>query len=854
MRKLFILIIVFFLAGILDMQYSKGAASPIAPFLPSGFSYLAGQYTFSDSETQRYRRIDDDLIHYTDISPLTWFDGADHVTNVLGMELRTKPMERWSYTSETASTLGLGLSKSKDYIVYVQDNMVGEYDYITVIDTKTYKLVYRRKSKDVVTATRNMGIYDGLIFLVIDGVSEVIDLETGELVCNLKRTSLGDIEEHYGLLYAKPDQIIINPKTKSVVKNYEIPGERGFYRFRDDYIEVLYCYSQPWDNYNLTKLKVTRCDKYFEPYEEFEFDVEYDIRKYALHCSYKHLAVCTNFVRSTIEIYNMTNSQKVLEMEVPKDSIKGFDIKNSKLIVGLESGLCVVDLELVALENHFAYPNKAELLTFGSNIYQKRTFLDANNNWSYELYELNYRGELIPRTRTVLGSDITRAYMIDESTAMTIRFEAEFDDDANRLQPTKGYLRFHKLGSEKHYKETEIAPIVFDGYNKYFYEDGFIYTVHPQYGVSKIDISNSSETINLCKGWIEYPTKPHMVELTLKHNEKHIIISFRSSDASWTRCFDLGNGHIEFETDQFTSNYFLFDDAITVNQTVYSISEGREYEFKGNPLYVKDGVFLYTFGDSIYLLNLETGETTNNNEQYGIYAEWVENSTYGRQFMKFYELGDYYLSNRTVLDPNGVPVQDFPFEVDSVSGGTVFSDNFANNAIATSLSPCPTFSIKRLDNPDPTKVAFELIMTRDDRQANLLEGQAYLVGWDEKPKPYQTKLEYELAAPAYHKDLGERMSIGPLIPGMTTKITLSIPDRESVLTHSDLEKLASGDNNIQQDELKYFALVIESNGLLDVANSELSNIDTKGRPLFGGEIMSLDEQRALVLTVWNIEE
>ena len=51
--------------------------------------------------------------------------------------------------------------------------------------------------------------------------------------------------------------------------------------------------------------------------------------------------------------------------------------------------------------------------------------------------------------------------------------------------------------------------------------------------------------------------------------------------------------------------------------------------------------------------------------------------------------------------------------------------------------------------------------------------------------------------------------------------------------------------------LNNFALVIESNGLLDTRNSELSDFDKDGRPLFDGFPISYDQQKSVVVTVWE---
>ncbi len=856
MRKYTFLFLVIFLVVIVGMQSGTGAINPNAPFLPSGFSYLAGQYTFSDSEIQRYRRIDDDLVHYTDISPLTWYDGTDYVTDICGMELRTKPGEWWSYISETSEISTSGMTRYGQYLVLISDAKYDEFSHINIYNLETQEIVYSRKTAKEGYYIQVIYVYDDVLFLHIDDKTSIIDLASGELIEEIDAISNDEIDVAFGMIYIRDANLIFDVGEKRIVGSFELDTSSCF-EFYEDYIEV-YCdcyYEYPACTDGSTK-KITRCDKFFVPFEEYNFPVEYNSDLYYIDTTYKHLAVCHFSVENQLQIIDMRTGGVLKRFDLNHEGFTRSTRKDENYILERNSGYLVINLDTLSITTQQVFPKNAEVLEIDGHTFQLRQFYSDEMELYYELFEIGADGKIMPCTRTVLGSTEQKIFMHDSATVVTIKPKTVYHIDSNHSETISHTLRFHKLGSNSPYKEVYLGKLCDSDDCDYFYQDGFIYVINPSFGIIKRGVFDTDYELIIGGTRWRQDFSAHY-DLTFKYNQKHIIVTFRCRGDTWTKCFGLADGSLEYETAEYTQDFYVFSDVLIVDNTVIDTTNNKTFEFKGFPLYARDRVFYFSESDSISFMNLDTGEITSDKKTGCVeICDWRDLSEYGNEQNSFHKLGNHYSSNKAILDVTGTPLQKFPYPIDKTAVGNILfcREGRFNNAFASSLSPCPTFSIKRLDNPYPNKATFELIMTRDDRQANLLEGQAYLVGWDEKPKPYQTKLEYELAAPAYHKDLGERMSIGPLIPGMTTKITLSIPDRESVLTHSDLEKLASGDNNIQQDELKYFALVIESNGLLDVANSELSNIDTKGRPLFDGEIMSLDEQKAVVLTVWGINE
>ena len=143
----------------------------------------------------------------------------------------------------------------------------------------------------------------------------------------------------------------------------------------------------------------------------------------------------------------------------------------------------------------------------------------------------------------------------------------------------------------------------------------------------------------------------------------------------------------------------------------------------------------------------------------------------------------------------------------------------------THFESASTFSVKMFEAKED-QVTFSFTNTRQDDLDLVLKGEAYLASWgDDGKPPIFTKLDEP-----HHK-------LGPLVPGVSQEITFDLPKP------LELDE--------KKSEGKYFALIVESNGLMDTKNSELSDFDKEGRPLFDGTPLSLDKQHAIVLTVWE---
>lgn len=142
------------------------------------------------------------------------------------------------------------------------------------------------------------------------------------------------------------------------------------------------------------------------------------------------------------------------------------------------------------------------------------------------------------------------------------------------------------------------------------------------------------------------------------------------------------------------------------------------------------------------------------------------------------------------------------------------------------LSPCQSFSVKRLD---ATK--FQIELTRDENEAGTLFGKAFLllVGEDGKHLPIISDVTNNFAVINLSKK-GEKQLV-----------EFSLPDEN--------KSVFSVDNSISKKTK--LGLVMITNGLLDTKNSELSDFDKEGRPLFDSIPISLEKQQSIVVTVWD---
>lgn len=173
------------------------------------------------------------------------------------------------------------------------------------------------------------------------------------------------------------------------------------------------------------------------------------------------------------------------------------------------------------------------------------------------------------------------------------------------------------------------------------------------------------------------------------------------------------------------------------------------------------------------------------------------------------------LSEKAIFSTDGLFIQKMP----EISEKYHFNKNSllsTNKGSIYKYDPCLTFSIKKIGSDDE-KIYFEIKQTRKDLHSKdkKLMGKIYLSQWENSLK-------------------------APIFSSLETAFTeFEINTKQFVFS---IEKTKITD---------CFALIIESNGLLDTKNSELSDFDKEGRPLFDGVPTSLEKQQAIVVTVWK---
>ncbi len=228
---------------------------------------------------------------------------------------------------------------------------------------------------------------------------------------------------------------------------------------------------------------------------------------------------------------------------------------------------------------------------------------------------------------------------------------------------------------------------------------------------------------------------------------------------------------------------------------------------------------------------------------------------------KWLHLPGYAISNAGAIDLNKKIIIQRSFESNGSSTVPFIVHDeiwLTDSGKTVKLSPCPSFSVKRTGEgggdgndrgggneklignkvvvsmvdtanevDEASEVSFEFRNTREDGRDLVLKGEVYLVSWGDDGK-----------APLFAKLNEPRHKLGPLLPGMSQEISFKVPEPPLL-------------ENNQKGEGKYFALVVESNGLMDRDKSVLSEYDKDPRPLFDGTPVALDHQKAIVVTVWG---
>ena len=276
-----------------------------------------------------------------------------------------------------------------------------------------------------------------------------------------------------------------------------------------------------------------------------------------------------------------------------------------------------------------------------------------------------------------------------------------------------------------------------------------------------------------------------------------------------------------FKHKQSYSRALMNEDCVVLSgTTVFGLRTYFQNTYPGDFLCFCEGGLLVQYNDGIVFIDSERGE-------------FKKIATIKDRVGESLKIGNILVSGELMADiDKGEIVQKM------LSGLYSNLDEMAilNNKLVMSenggysiFSPCPSFSVKRngKTTSGDNEVSFEFKNTREDGRDLVLKGEVYLVSWGDDGK-----------APVFAKLNEPRHKLGPLLPGMSQEITFRLPEPPLL-------------ENNQKGEGKYFALVVESNGLMDREKSVLSEYDKDPRPLFDGTPVALDWQKAIAVTVWG---
>jgi len=276
----------------------------------------------------------------------------------------------------------------------------------------------------------------------------------------------------------------------------------------------------------------------------------------------------------------------------------------------------------------------------------------------------------------------------------------------------------------------------------------------------------------------------------------------------------------------YSVNQFFFEEWFSLDCYIINLETGKIIENRRDIVGITDKGYL-TEDDGVSLLI--PGEKPKNLISSTRFYD-IEANPYVRIWKT---LSNYGISGNVIIDiDRKIIIQKMLQYYYGILPKITFSNGeiiFADLGKTLKFSPCPSFSVKRngKTTSGDNEVSFEFRNTREDGRDLVLKGEVYLVSWGDDGK-----------APLFAKLNEPKHKLGPLLPGMSQEITFKLPEPPLL-------------ENNQKGEGKYFALVVESNGLMDRDKSVLSEYDKDPRPLFDGTPVALDQQKAIVVTVWG---
>jgi len=669
--------------------------------------------------------------------------------------------------------------------------------------------------------TNLIAVLSNRFVLTSGGIQEI---KTGKLSLDKKR--IGDQFVCDGKLFVSTNVIFDLNKGElaSEIGNLNIQKPVRIIKIKKDFIEY-YSYSSGVSTITPTR---TRLSKNGSLLETKPVNIKDHPENLQILDSFNDYALCRN--SKSYRIIEMNSGIIVWEREYDesKKPIPELSFFGDKGLYRTMDFAEIVNLHNFKTEKFLRFPLHPIVLNDSDNF---AVILQSSENGDMVGFLLDDNFNIVPTSMTELPA--SDKYLLKDNEIVAYSLKTVIDNNSeltsNPSYSIQGRLSKHKFGSTKPYFEFCIdIPTNSQSLLGSNYVNGSLYIATSQW-VKKIDINNNKSMVyqtNIEDG------KQTCRNLSLFASEELIAIQFDYGGSSRLLASNSETGELlldsEMNIDAQEHLIGVFDDIVVTDFRVFlPLQQQKELGLEGRFAGTEGRKIVSFWQNNLYTLNVDSGEKTITRVPEGLYDI---DSQYMNGFITNY--GRIMSANGSYLQRNLLGMLNHIYKPNKADPNSLMAEN---DGLLIKLSPCPSFSVKRIkpeSGVNQESVTFEFTMTRTDGLADVWKGEACLVAWGDDGK-----------APVLAKLDSSKQRIGPLLSGMKQTVTFKLPDKDSSIQNITQAKESSN--------LKYFALVVESNGLLNTKNSTLSDFDKDPRPLFDGTPVALDHQKAIVVTVWE---
>ncbi|MCE5176838.1 MAG: hypothetical protein ABFD23_04570 [Caldisericales bacterium] len=685
---------------------------------------------------------------------------------------------------------------------------------------------YGGKIEDLRGIAKNIALIDG---------KKVVDLENGQVLFQLSGNNLMSD----GAIIVTND-LIYGIKERNIIANISSMNFKPS-RIYKDRIESYYLDDGQFGKVSPTIKRIARDGSLLEIIRTKI--APYDIIK----GTYGHLALCFGNATSgkygnkAYKLIEMSSGTIIFEADFSETKAIQADIIGSKLLLRSEKGAQIYEIDGMKEVGRINFPAYPQFISDGKDTVVLLPQLDGGVLG----YKLDNNLNVIPWTQTKIPD--AKEYYLEDGTiyAVTTTINPYVSNNRLLFYLNSTEISCNKLGSQKAastYSFTLDTPQ--EGYMASTFADGKYYMVRKNGELSVFDCREGGfiQGGNYVGGdFFRARNPPDGLSgkpSLLVSNDRVFLL--HPGKINWLLCFDKSNGNLIFDKRfELGGPYVdkpqirLFGEALIMESPsgVYFLNDDTIIGGDGLFIGISNGKAIFSDNGKTKFIDLSTKDTGT-----------IEISDIYKSAIPFFGFNDGILApdgNVRLIDNAWVQKQLgtwFSFKSDPQKNLlSCKNDTTIPGGTLAHFEPCPSFSVKRIkpeSGANQESVTFEFTMTRTDGLADVWKGEACLVAWGDDGK-----------APVFAKLNEPRHKLGPLLPGMSQEITFKLPDKDSNIQNITQAKESSN--------LKYFALVVESNGLMDREKSVLSEYDKDPRPLFDGTPVALDQQKAIVVTVWE---